>query len=180
MGTKVTSAPPRNAQPPVGTKVTGPPPGVRPKPPVVAPPTSAKPSVGTPPGVRPKGAVPPPPPPPPPPIPPKKSKFEDKESVTEAGTPIDFKWPKGNTSKEIEKLEAEYKKLIEKGSDILEKQKQLIRKEPLTGEYPWENYDKWPTKLKIEVAKLEKEFEKNHAITTEMGKKLFKLKGFNR
>jgi hypothetical protein len=77
-------------------------------------------------------------------------------------------------------LEAEYKKLIEKGSDILEKQKQLIRKEPLTGEYPWENYDKWPTKLKIEVAKLEKEFEKNHAITTEMGKKLFKLKGFNR
>jgi hypothetical protein len=102
------------------------------------------------------------------------------ESVNEAGTPIDFKWPKGNTSKEIEKLEAEYKKLIEKGSDILEKQKQLIRKEPLTGEYPWENYDKWPTKLKIEVAKLEKEFEKNHAITTEMGKKLFKLKGFNR
>ncbi len=102
------------------------------------------------------------------------------ESVNEAGTPIDFKWPKGNTSKEIEKLETEYKALIEKGSDILEKQKQLIRKEPLTGEYPWENYDKWPTKLKIEVAKLEKEFEKNHAITTEMGKKLFKLKGFNR
>lgn len=102
------------------------------------------------------------------------------ESINEAGTPIDFKWPKGNTSKEIEKLEVEYKKLIEKGSDILEKQKQLIRKEPLTGEYPWENYDKWPTKLKVEVAKLEKEFEKNHAITTEMGKKLFKLKGFNR
>jgi len=170
--------------PPSATKAPlGPPPGVRPKgavpPPPPPPPPSGKPA-GTPPGVRPKGAVPPPPPPPPPPIPPKKSKFEDKESVTEAGTPIDFKWPKGNTSKEIEKLEAEYKKLIEKGSDILEKQKQLIRKEPLTGEYPWENYDKWPTKLKIEVAKLEKEFEKNHAITTEMGKKLFKLKGFNR
>ena len=98
----------------------------------------------------------------------------------EAGTPIDFKWPKGNTSKEIEELEAEYKKLIEKGSDILEKQKQLIRKEPLTGEYPWENYDKWPTKLKIEVEKLEREFEKNNAKTTEMGKKLFKLKGFSR
>jgi hypothetical protein len=106
--------------------------------------------------------------------------MKSESVVKEAGTPIDFKWPKGNTSKEIEKLEAEYKALIEKGSDILEKQKQLIRKEPLTGEYPWENYDKWPTKLKIEVAKLEKEFEKNHAITTEMGKKLFKLKGFNR
>lgn len=102
------------------------------------------------------------------------------ESINEAGTPIDFKWPKGNTSKEIEKLEAEYKALIEKGSDILEKQKQLIRKEPLTGEYPWENYDKWPTKLKVEVEKLNLELEKNHAKTTEMGKKLFKLKGFNR
>jgi hypothetical protein len=103
-----------------------------------------------------------------------------KANKNEAGTPIDFKWPKGNTSKEIEELEAEYKKLIEKGSDILEKQKQLIRKEPLTGEYPWENYDKWPTKLKIEVEKLEREFEKNNAKTTEMGKKLFKLKGFSR
>jgi hypothetical protein len=102
------------------------------------------------------------------------------EGINEAGTPIDFKWPKGNTSKEIEELEAEYKALIEKGSDILEKQKQLIRKEPLTGEYPWENYDKWPTKLKIEVEKLEREFEKNHEKTTEMGKKLFKLKGFSR
>ena len=102
------------------------------------------------------------------------------ESVNEAGTPIDFKWPKGNTSKEIEKLETEYKALIEKGSDILEKQKQLIRKEPLTGEYPWENYDKWPTKLKIEVAKLEKEFERINAKSDELGKKLFKLKGFNK
>ena len=102
------------------------------------------------------------------------------ESVNEAGTPIDFKFPKGNTSKEIEKLEAEYTKLIEKGSDILQKQKQLIRKEPLTGEYPWENYDKWPTKLKVEVEKLNLELEKLNAITTEMGKKLFKLKGFNR
>ena len=105
---------------------------------------------------------------------------DSNESMNEAGTPIDFKFPKGNTSKEIEKLEAEYKKLIEKGSDILEKQKQLIRKEPLAGEYPWENYDKWPTKLKIEVEKLNLELEKNHAITTEMGKKLFKLKGFSK
>ena len=106
-----------------------------------------------------------------------KLKFE---SIREAGTPIDFKWAKGNTSNEIEKLEAEYKKLIEKGSDILEKQKQLIRKEPLTGEYPWENYDKWPTKLKIEVEKLNLEFEKINAKTDEMGKKLFKLKGFSK
>ena len=102
------------------------------------------------------------------------------ETMKEAGTPIDFKWPKGNTSKEIEKLEAEYKKEIEKMSDILQKQKELIRKEPLTGEYPWENYDKWPTKLKIEVEKLNLEFEKLNAKTDEMGKKLFKLKGFNK
>ncbi len=65
-------------------------------------------------------------------------------------------------------------------SDILQKQKELIRKEPLTGEYPWENYDKWPTKLKIEVEKLNLEFEKLNAKTDEMGKKLFKLKGFNK
>ena len=102
------------------------------------------------------------------------------KKTNEAGTPIDFKFPKGNTSKEIEQLEAEYKALIEKMSDILEKQKQLIRKEPLTGEYPWENYDKWPTKLKVEVEKLNLEFEKLNAKTDEMGKKLFKLKGFNR
>jgi uncharacterized membrane-anchored protein YhcB (DUF1043 family) len=102
------------------------------------------------------------------------------ESVNEAGSPINFNWPKGNTSKEIEKLEAEYKALIEKGSDILEKQKQLIRNEPLTGKYPWENYDKWPTKLKVEVEKLNLELEKNFEKTNEMGKKLFKLKGFSK
>jgi hypothetical protein len=104
----------------------------------------------------------------------------ENKKINEAGSPINFNWPKGNTSKEIEKLEAEYKKLIEKGSDILEKQKQLIRKEPLTGEYPWENYDKWPTKLKIEVEKLNLEFEKNFEKSSEMGKKLFKLKGFSK
>ena len=102
------------------------------------------------------------------------------KKTNEAGTPIDFKFPKGNTSKEIEELEAEYKALIEKMSDILEKQKQLIRKEPLTGEYPWENYDKWPTKLKVEVEKLNLQFEKLNAKTDVMGKKLFKLKGFNK
>jgi uncharacterized membrane-anchored protein YhcB (DUF1043 family) len=91
-----------------------------------------------------------------------------------------FNWPKGNTSKEIEKLEAEYRVLVDKGSEILNKQRELIRKEPLTGEYPWENYDRWPTKLKIEVEKLNLELEKNFAKTNEMGKKLFKLKGFDR
>jgi hypothetical protein len=101
------------------------------------------------------------------------------ESVNEAGSPIDFNWPKGNTSKEIEKLEAEYKAVIEKGSDILEKQKELIRK-MYPGEFPWENYDKWPTKLKIEAEKLNLELEKNFEKSNEMGKKLFKLKGFNR
>jgi uncharacterized membrane-anchored protein YhcB (DUF1043 family) len=92
-----------------------------------------------------------------------------------------FDWPpvldkfKG---KEIDKVEAEYKASLAKSSAILDKQRQLIR--TTLGnkfEFPWENYDKWPAKLKAEVERLTQELEKSRAKQPEMFKKLMQARG---
>jgi hypothetical protein len=103
-----------------------------------------------------------------------------KESVNEAGDER-FDWPpvlnkfKG---KEIEKLEAEYKASLDKSSAILDKQRQLIR--TTLGnkfEFPWENYDKWPAKLKAEVEKLNSQIDKEREKHPAMFKKLMQARG---
>ena len=100
------------------------------------------------------------------------------ESVNEAGDKR-FDWPpvldKFNT-KEIQKLEAEYKTSLDKSSAILKKQWELINK-GYPSDFPWENYDKWPAKLKAEVAKLTQELEKSRAKQPEMFKKLMQARG---
>lgn len=80
--------------------------------------------------------------------------------------------------KQITSLEKEHQMLAAKGSAIMDKQRQLIR--TTLGnkfEYPWENYDKWPTKLKIEVEKLNLQFEKNNVEVQKAFEKLMKAKG---
>jgi uncharacterized membrane-anchored protein YhcB (DUF1043 family) len=88
-------------------------------------------------------------------------------------------WPpvldKFNT-KEIQKLEADYKASLDKSSAILKKQWELINK-GYPSDFPWENYDKWPAKLKAEVAKLTQELEKSRAKQPEMFKKLMQARG---
>jgi hypothetical protein len=89
------------------------------------------------------------------------------ESVNEA--------PNG---KEIETLENQHQMLAAKLAAIMDKQRQLIR--TTLGnkfEYPWENYDKWPTKLKIEVEKLNLQFQKNNVEVQKAFEKLMKAKG---
>jgi hypothetical protein len=101
-----------------------------------------------------------------------------KESVNEAGND-GFNWPpvldKFNT-KEIQKLEVEYRASLDKSSAILKKQWELINK-GYPSDFPWENYDKWPAKLKAEVAKLTQELEKSRAKQPEMFKKLMQARG---
>ena len=94
-----------------------------------------------------------------------KGKVVKNESINEA--------PNG---KEIAALEKQHQMLVTKGSAIMDKQRQLIKKH-YSGEFPWENYDKWPNELKIAVAKLETEFEKNHAEVQKSFQKLMKSKG---
>jgi hypothetical protein len=80
--------------------------------------------------------------------------------------------------KEIAVLQKERDTLAAKGSAIMDKQRQLIR--TTLGnkfEFPWENYDKWPTKLKIEVEKLNKEYEKNGVEVQKAFEKLMKAMG---
>jgi hypothetical protein len=75
-------------------------------------------------------------------------------------------------------VEAEYKASLAKSSAILDKQRQLIR--TTLGnkfEFPWENYDKWPAKLKAEVERLTQELEKSRAKQPEMFKKLMQARG---
>jgi len=105
---------------------------------------------------------------------------EGKSKTNEAGDER-FDWPpvldkfKG---KEIDKLEADYKASLAKSSAILDKQRQLIR--TTLGnkfEFPWENYDKWPAKLKAEVERLTQELEKSRAKQPEMFKKLMQARG---
>jgi hypothetical protein len=100
------------------------------------------------------------------------------ESVNEAGDER-FDWPpvldKFNT-KEIQKLEADYKASLDKSSAILKKQWELINK-GYPSKFPWENYDKWPAKLKAEVEKLSKELEKSREKQPEMFKKLMQARG---
>jgi len=102
------------------------------------------------------------------------------ESVNEAGND-GFNWPpvldkfKG---KEIDKVEAEYKASLDKSSAILDKQRQLIR--TTLGnkfEFPWENYDKWPAKLKAEVQKLNSQIDKEREKQPAMFKKLMQARG---
>ena len=102
------------------------------------------------------------------------------ESVNEAGDER-FDWPpvldkfKG---KEIDKVEAEYKASLDKSSAILDKQRQLIR--TTLGnkfEFPWENYDKWPAKLKAEVQKLNLQIDKEREKQPAMFKKLMQARG---
>jgi hypothetical protein len=102
------------------------------------------------------------------------------ESVNEAGDER-FDWPpvldkfKG---KEIDKVEAEYKASLAKSSAILDKQRQLIR--TTLGnkfEFPWENYDKWPAKLKAEVEKLNSQIDKEREKQPAMFKKLMQARG---
>jgi hypothetical protein len=102
------------------------------------------------------------------------------ESVNEAGDER-FDWPpvldkfKG---KEIDKVEAEYKASLAKSSAILDKQRQLIR--TTLGnkfEFPWENYDKWPAKLKAEVQKLNSQIDKEREKQPAMFKKLMQARG---
>jgi hypothetical protein len=102
------------------------------------------------------------------------------ESVNEAGDDR-FDWPpvldkfKG---KEIDKLEADYKASLAKSSAILDKQRQLIR--TTLGnkfEFPWENYDKWPAKLKAEVQKLNSQIDKEREKHPAMFKKLMQARG---
>jgi hypothetical protein len=102
------------------------------------------------------------------------------ESVNEAGDER-FDWPpvldkfKG---KEIDKVEAEYKASLDKSSAILDKQRQLIR--TTLGnkfEFPWENYNKWPAKLKAEVQKLNSQIDKEREKQPAMFKKLMQARG---
>jgi hypothetical protein len=96
------------------------------------------------------------------------SKIRSKmESVNEA-----------TSGKEIETLEKQHQMLAAKGSAIMDKQRQLIRT-TLGGkfEFPWENYDKWPNELKMKVAKLDGEFEKNNVEVQKAFEKLMKAKG---
>jgi uncharacterized membrane-anchored protein YhcB (DUF1043 family) len=90
-----------------------------------------------------------------------------------------FNWPpvldKFNT-KEIQKLEADYKASLDKSSAILKKQWELINK-GYPSDFPWENYNKWPAKLKAEVEKLSKELEKSREKQPEMFKKLMQARG---
>jgi hypothetical protein len=103
---------------------------------------------------------------------------EGKSKTNEAGDER-FDWPpvldKFNT-KEIQKLEADYKASLDKSSAILKKQWELINK-GYPSDFPWENYDKWPAKLKAEVAKLTQELEKSRAKQPEMFKKLMQARG---
>ena len=82
------------------------------------------------------------------------------------------------SGKEIVALEKEHQMLAAKGSAIMDKQRQLIRT-TLGGkfEFPWENYDKWPNELKMKVAKLDMEFEKNNVEVQKAFEKLMKAKG---
>ena len=100
------------------------------------------------------------------------------ESVNEAGDER-FDWPpvldKFNT-KEIQKLEVDYRASLDKSSAILKKQWELINK-GYPSKFPWENYDKWPSKLKAEVEKLSKELEKSREKQPEMFKKLMQARG---
>jgi hypothetical protein len=100
------------------------------------------------------------------------------ESIKEAGND-GFNWPpvldKFNT-KEIQKLEADYKASLDKSSAILKKQWELINK-GYPSDFPWENYNKWPAKLKAEVEKLSKELEKSREKQPEMFKKLMQARG---
>jgi len=82
------------------------------------------------------------------------------------------------SGKEIETLEKQHQMLAAKGSAIMDKQRQLIRT-TLGGkfEFPWENYDKWPNELKMKVAKLDMEFEKNNVEVQKAFEKLMKAKG---
>ena len=103
---------------------------------------------------------------------------EGKSKTNEAGDER-FDWPpvldKFNT-KEIQKLEVEYRASLDKSSAILKKQWELINK-GYPSDFPWENYDKWPAKLKAEVAKLTQELEKSRAKQPEMFKKLMQARG---
>ena len=83
-----------------------------------------------------------------------------------------------DSSEEIAALAKERDMLAAKGSAIMDKQRQLIR--TTLGnkfEFPWENYDKWPTKLKIEVEKLNNEYEKNGVEVQKAFKKLMQAQG---
>ena len=83
-----------------------------------------------------------------------------------------------SSPKEIAVLQKERDTLAAKGSVIMDKQRQLIRT-TLGGkfEFPWENYDKWPNELKMKVAKLDMEFEKNNVEVQKAFEKLMKAKG---
>jgi hypothetical protein len=101
------------------------------------------------------------------------------ESIKEAENSRFPSWPpvldKFNT-KEIQKLEADYKASLDRSSAILKKQWELINK-GYPSDFPWENYDKWPAKLKAEVEKLSKELEKSREKQPEMFKKLMQARG---
>jgi hypothetical protein len=82
-----------------------------------------------------------------------------------------------NIAIKIAELENQRKDLIRKQDAILIKQKELINKGTPDSEYPWEDYDRWPAKLKMEVAKLDIQLEKVFAEIEKNFKKLMKLKG---
>jgi predicted nucleic acid-binding Zn-ribbon protein len=44
-------------------------------------------------------------------------------------------------------------------------------------EFPWENYDKWPAKLKAEVQKLNSQIDKEREKQPAMFKKLMQARG---
>jgi hypothetical protein len=100
------------------------------------------------------------------------------ESVNEAGDER-FDWPpvldKFNT-KEIQKLEVDYRASLDKSSAILKKQWELINK-GYPSKFPWENYDKWPAKLKAEVQKLNSQIDKEREKQPAMFKKLMQARG---
>ncbi|MEN9446599.1 MAG: Synechococcus phage [Bacteroidota bacterium] len=107
------------------------------------------------------------------------SKIRSKmESVNEAENAFPS-WPpvldKFNT-KEIRKLEADYKASLDKSSALLKKQWELINK-GYPSDFPWENYDKWPSKLKAEVEKLNSQIEKEREKHPAMFKKLMQARG---
>jgi hypothetical protein len=91
--------------------------------------------------------------------------YGTNESVNEDGA-----------SDQIADLQKKKQQVIDKTSALLIKQKQLINK-GYAGSYPWENYDKWPSKLKMEVAKIDQELEKLFAQTQAFFVKIEKLKG---
>jgi len=101
------------------------------------------------------------------------------ESVNEAENSKFPSWPpvldKFNT-KEIHKLEADYKASLDKSSALLKKQWELINK-GYPSDFPWENYDKWPAKLKAEVEKLNSQIEKEREKHPAMFKKLMQARG---